>query len=82
MLAKLKIIYDAIILVASLYGKIKEAYKVWKIKRIEKAIQERKDHLRTSVSNIQHEASSQPSEESDEKIKEYYRQLYNINKPK
>ena len=82
MFAKLKLIYDGVTLALSLFKKAKEAYKKWKISRIEKAIQKRKDHLKEQSANIQHEASQEPSEESDEKLKEYYRKLYRANRSK
>ena len=46
MFTKLKLIYDAAMLVVSLFKKANEAYKNWKISQIEKAIQKRKEHLR------------------------------------
>ena len=82
MLAKLKLIYDGAVLALSLFRGIKEAYKKWKISRIEKAIQKRKQHLKEQAANIEVEASKEPSEESDEKLKEYYRKLYRVNAPK
>lgn len=82
MFAKLKLIYDGVVMALSFFKLAKEAYKKWKISRIEKAIQKRKKHLKEQSANIQHEASQEPSEESDEKLKEYYRKLYRANNSK
>lgn len=79
MFAKIKLIWEIGTVAVSLFKKAKEAYKRWKISRIEKAIQKRKDHVRTQVANIKHEASQEPTEESDEKLKEYFRKLYSID---
>ncbi len=76
MFTKLKLIYDGVVLALSLFKQIKEAYDKFRISRIEKAIQKRKDHLKKQSANIQDEALQEPSEESDEKLKEYYRKLY------
>jgi len=82
MFTKLKLIYDGVTLALSLFKKAKIAYKNWKISRIEKAIQKRKDHLKETTDAISEEALKEPSEESDEKLKEYYRKLYRTGSSK
>lgn len=75
MLAKLTIIWEMAKGAIFLYKELKSAYTRYKKSSIEKAIQKRKNKVEKQTDAIKDVLNEGPSEISDKKLKDLYREL-------
>jgi len=79
MLAKLKIIYEAVLMIASIFTVIKNFYRQWQEKKIEKHYAIKARLIDKHSKEIDIETAKPKEKQDDEKLKELHRKLVNLN---
>lgn len=79
MLAKLKMIYEVILMVTSIFTVLKNLYLKWQEKRVEKHYAIKARIIDKHTNEIDVETAKPREEQDDEKLKELHRKLTNLN---